>query len=221
MFYIDNVACMVPLSSTAILWTSQCTSNRFIYCLVATRYRRSLYILSSTVQTLFNSPGLSEHFVVVGTEVSQEEGERESLRAVGVGTWWKTQHVYFLWPWGRKHWCFPMPPIPIVLRSSFLFLLAHIVIWGKARDFNKHIWIMKAQRWDRKRKKWGPKNSGHGNMEESSTDGYLLEVGSASSFPDASYAYCSLVLLPFPFGSHDTILNRVAASVPYSITVLE
>jgi len=58
-------------------------------------------------------------------------------------------------------------------------------------------------------------------MEESSTDGYLLEVGSASSFPDASYAYCSLVLLPFPFGSHDTILNRVAASVPYSITVLE
>ena len=167
MFYIDNVACMVPLSSTAILWTSQCTSNRFIYCLVATRYRRSLYILSSTVQTLFNSPGLSEYFVVVGTEASQEEEERESLRAVGVGAWWKTQHVCFLWPWGRKHWCFPMPPIPIVLRSSFLFLLAHIVIWGKARDFNKHIWMMRAQRWDRKRKKWGPKNSGHGNMEES------------------------------------------------------
>jgi len=58
-------------------------------------------------------------------------------------------------------------------------------------------------------------------MEESSTDGYLLEVGSASSFPDASHAYCSLVLLPFPFGSHDTIFKRVAASVPYSITILE
>jgi hypothetical protein len=40
-------------------------------------------------------------------------------------------------------------------------------------------------------------------MEESSTDGYLLKVGSASSFPDASHAYCSLVLLPFPFDSHD------------------
>ncbi|GJN02894.1 hypothetical protein PR202_ga20285 [Eleusine coracana subsp. coracana] len=30
---------------------------------------------------------------------------------------------------GTKHSCFPMPPIPIVLKHSFLFLLACTIIW--------------------------------------------------------------------------------------------
>uniref|UniRef100_K3ZBF8 Uncharacterized protein n=1 Tax=Setaria italica TaxID=4555 RepID=K3ZBF8_SETIT len=74
-------------------------------------------------------------------------------------------------------------------------------------------------------------------MEESSTDGYLMKVGSASRFPDASHAYCSLVLLPFPFDSHNIEVSGclfifssntkvsgvwcLVGSVPDLITMLE
>jgi hypothetical protein len=84
MFYIDNVACMVPLSSTAISYGPH-SAHPIDSFIVHSLPQRSIYTLS-TVQKLLNSLGLSERFVVVGTQVNQEEEERESLKAVGVGT---------------------------------------------------------------------------------------------------------------------------------------
>ena len=49
-----------------------------------------------------------------------------------------------------------MPPIPIVLRCSFLFLLARIVIWGKPRDFNINIFGW----WEHKGEKGKGRNEG-------------------------------------------------------------
>ena len=58
--------------------------------------------------------------------VSREEQEREGLRAVGMGTWRKAIPEISLPPAvevGALVWCFPVPPIPIVLKRSLLFLL--------------------------------------------------------------------------------------------------
>jgi len=69
--------------------------------------------------------------VAVGlVRVSREEQEREGLRAVGMGTWRKAYPVCFLLQnrGGSLVWCFPMPPIPIVLKRSILFLLAYCAV---------------------------------------------------------------------------------------------
>jgi hypothetical protein len=178
-------------------------SYRCIHC--SPHYQKGLYILQSTVQKLFNSPGFSKCFVVVGTEVSREEEERESLRAI-----WEWEHdgkptMLVSSNDGRENiGAFRCLPFLLFLGApSSSFCLAQL-FERENYSFYTHIWLIRVQRWGGKRKKWGPKSGGHGNMEESSTDGYLLEVGSAWSFPDASHAYCSLVLLPFPFDSHST-----------------
>ena len=65
--------------------------------------------------------------------VSQEEEEREGSRAVGMGTWRKAYpSCFLLQKWGVEAlvWCFPVPPIPIVLKHSFLFLLARNTTWS-------------------------------------------------------------------------------------------
>jgi hypothetical protein len=80
-----------------------------IYTLISVNYR----------EELFNSSGLSERFVVAGL-VSQEEEEREP-KSSGSGNMMESQRVCFLWPWGSLM-RFPMPPIPIILKHSFLFL---------------------------------------------------------------------------------------------------
>jgi hypothetical protein len=55
-----------------------------------------------------------------------------------------------------------MPPIPIVLTSSFLFLLACIIVLANNMPLDD-----KEVRGVRKRKKREPKSTRHGNMEES------------------------------------------------------
>ncbi|PVH35334.1 hypothetical protein PAHAL_7G154400 [Panicum hallii] len=54
-------------------------------------------------------------------------------------------------------------------------------------------------------RKRGPKSSGNGNIEESPTclfppPATEVEANLGSVFPNASHSYCSLALLPFPFG---------------------
>jgi hypothetical protein len=61
-----------------------------------------------------------------------EEEERESSRALGMGTWRNVQLVYFhllCCVGGANIWfgAFLMPPIPTVLVHSFLFLLAYVI----------------------------------------------------------------------------------------------
>jgi hypothetical protein len=114
IMYIGHMA---QLSFTAIYRPS---SKRCINLFTALP-QRSIYTLVDVYNTkeLFNSSGLSERFVVAGL-VSQEEEEREP-KSSGSGNMMESQRVCFLWPWWSLM-CFPMPPIPIILKHSFLFL---------------------------------------------------------------------------------------------------
>ena len=77
---------------------------------------------------LFNNPSF---FAVEHMGLESELGRgREGLRAVGMETWRKAYPVCFLLQnrGGSLVWCFPMPPIPIVLKRSILFLLAYCAV---------------------------------------------------------------------------------------------
>jgi hypothetical protein len=83
LLVLDNVCKMAQLSVTAVLWTD----TFIVHCTITYVYIYfTLHKSCSTAQAV----KLLQNFVVVGTKVSLEEEERESLRAVGVGTWWKT-----------------------------------------------------------------------------------------------------------------------------------
>ena len=62
-------------------------------------------------------------------------------------------------------------------------------------------------------------SGGHGNMEESPNSSSPLELGAEiwfPCFPDASHAYCSQMLLPLPFGSHNILVEGVKNIQTYS-----
>lgn len=64
---------------------------------------------------------------------SQEEEETEGVRAVGMRILRKTKLDDFLLAMGVGNlvWCFPMPLIPIVLKPSFLFFFAFVIVSGR------------------------------------------------------------------------------------------
>ena len=81
-------------------------------------------------------------FQMYSSERELGRGRKDGLRVVVMGAWTKAKT-----PASRNRGAdlfpfFPMPPMPIVLRCTFLFLLTHaIIILERTKDMQSYGWI--------------------------------------------------------------------------------